>query len=190
MRSNEQILKDCQAFLTGHFLLSSGKHSNGYVQCARVLMHPKEAQAVLSSVAEQLKDKRIDAVVGPAMGGIIVAYELGRQLDVINMFTERENDKMTLRRGFHLEKGQRVVIAEDVVTTGKSSLETIKALEEYGVEVVGLACIANRSGKESLEGYPIFAACSLQIDSFDKDDCPLCKKGVEIVKPGSRKKMD
>lgn len=189
MTDVKQILIDCEAFLQGHFLLSSGKHSNGYAQCAKILMHPDKAEQVLSVVTEKLKGVKVDAVVGPAMGGIIVAYELGRQLGVTAMFTERENDVMTLRRGFTVEKGQKILITEDVITTGKSSLESIKALENFGVEIVGLACIVNRSGSNKLGDYPIYSAVDLQIDTFEHDNCPLCDQGLELVKPGSRKKF-
>lgn len=187
----KQTLMECNAFLNGHFLLSSGKHSDGYAQCARLLMHPDKAQQVLSVVTQKLKDVEIDVVIGPAMGGIIVAYELGRQIGVPTMFTERENDIMTLRRGFSVEHGQRVLITEDVLTTGKSSLETIKALEEYGVEIVGIACIVNRTKKNSIDKYPIYEACKLDIAAYEPENCEICKNHPELqlVKPGSRKKF-
>jgi len=177
-------LKNSEALLEGHFLLSSGRHSNGYCQCAKLLQYPDRAAEVLSVVVEKLKDTPIDIVVGPAMGGIIVAYELGRQLGVPAIFTEREDGKMTLRRGFEVMPGQRVLITEDVVTTGKSSLETIEALKQYEVEVVGIACIANRSTGDI--GYPIFEAIKLDIESWEPENCPLCKQGIPYVKPGSR----
>jgi orotate phosphoribosyltransferase len=148
------------------------------------LQFPHRAEKVLSVVVEKLKDTAVDIVVGPAMGGIIVAYELGRQLGVPAIFTERENGKMVLRRGFEIQPGQRVLITEDVVTTGKSSLETIEVLKEFGANVVGIACIANRSAGD-LE-YPIFDAIKLNIESWEPEDCPLCKEGTPCVKPGSR----
>jgi len=178
-------LKQSEALLEGHFLLSSGRHSNRYCQCAKLLQYPDRAAEVLSVVVEKLKNTAVDIVVGPAMGGIIVAYELGRQLGVPAIFTEREEGKMTLRRGFEVHKGERVLITEDVVTTGKSSLETIDALKEYGVEIVGIACIANRSTGDI--GYPIFEAIKLDIESWEPENCPLCKQGIPFVKPGSRK---
>ena len=121
------------------------------------------------------------------MGGIIVSYELGRSLGVPAIFTERVDNVMTLRRGFEIKSGQRVIVVEDVVTTGKSSLETIKILKEYGAEVIGIACIVDRRTKDLDLGYPVFAACKLDIKTYDKDDCPLCKKNIPAVKPGSRK---
>lgn len=189
MTDVEKILKDCGAFLQGHFLLSSGKHSDGYVQCAKVLMHPEKAEEVLKLAVDKVKDLDIDVVVGPAMGGVIVSYEVARQLKKPSMFTERENDKMTLRRGFSLDKGARVLITEDVVTTGKSSLEAIEALKPYGVEIVGIACLANRSGMEEINGYKLYPAINLNINTYDHESCPLCDKGLDIVKPGSRKKF-
>lgn len=178
-------LKQSEALLEGHFLLSSGRHSNRYCQCAKLMQYPERAANVLKVVADKLKDVKIDMVVGPAMGGIIVAYELGRQLGVPAIFTEREEGQMTLRRGFEVKPGQRLLITEDVVTTGKSSLETIEVLKGYGAEVVGIACIANRCAVE-LE-YPIFEAIKLDIESWEATDCPLCKEGKPYIKPGSRK---
>ncbi|MCL2434601.1 MAG: orotate phosphoribosyltransferase [Lentimicrobiaceae bacterium] len=178
-------LKQSEALLEGHFLLSSGRHSSRYCQCAKLLQYPDKAAKVLAVVVEKLKDTPVDIVVGPAMGGIIVAYELGRQLGVPAIFTEREDGKMVLRRGFEIQSGQRVLITEDVVTTGKSSLETIEALKPYGAEIVGIACIANRS-TGNIE-YPIFDAIKLDIESWEPENCPLCKEGIPYVKPGSRK---
>ncbi len=177
-------LRESGALLEGHFLLSSGRHSNRYCQCAKLLQYPDRAEKVLRIVADKVKDLGIDMVVGPAMGGIVVAYELGRQLGVPAVFTERENGEMTLRRGFEVQKGQRVLVTEDVVTTGKSSLETIKVLQEMGAEVVGIACIVNRSTQPL--AYPLFDAVKLNIESWDPADCPLCKEGIPYVKPGSR----
>jgi orotate phosphoribosyltransferase len=177
-------LKQSGALLEGHFLLSSGRHSNRYCQCAKLLQYPDRAAKVLAVVVEKLKDVQVDIVVGPAMGGIIVAYELGRQLGVPAIFTEREEGKMTLRRGFEIHKGQKVLITEDVVTTGKSSLETIEVLHELGAEIVGIACLVNRS--TGTLPYPLFDAVRLDIESWDPADCPLCKEGIPYVKPGSR----
>ncbi len=178
-------LKQSGALLEGHFLLSSGRHSNRYCQCAKLLQYPERAAKVLAVVAEKVKNLNIDLVVGPAMGGIIVAYELGRQLGVPAIFTERENGEMSLRRGFEVHSGQRILVTEDVVTTGKSSLETIKVLTSFGAEVVGIACIVDRSANQ-LE-YPVFEAVKLDIESWDAAECPLCKKEIPYVKPGSRK---
>lgn len=180
-----EILKKSDALLEGHFLLSSGKHSNRYVQCAKVLRFPQYAEQVLSTVVEQIKDLDIDLVVGPAMGGVIVSYELGRQLNKETVFTERKDGVMELRRGFEVKPGAKIIIAEDVVTTGKSTIETKEALEKLGGEVIGVACIANRTSKDI--GRPIYSAIKLDIQVHDADECPLCKEGnIELVKPGSR----
>lgn len=180
-----EILKECEAVLKGHFLLSSGRHSDTYCQCAKLMQYPHKAAEVLSEVTDKLKDTDFDIIVGPAMGGIIVAYELGRQLHKPAMFTERTDGEMSLRRGFTIEKGQKVIISEDVVTTGKSSLETKKVIESFGGEVVGIACIVDRS-TEKIE-LPIYSAIKLQIETYEKENCPLCLKGEPYVKPGSRK---
>jgi orotate phosphoribosyltransferase len=180
-----EILKEVDALLEGHFLLSSGKHSNRYCQCAKLLQYPDKAEKVLSAAVEKLKNVDFDVVVGPAMGGIIVAYEIGRQTGKPAIFTEREDGVMTLRRGFEIKKGQRVLITEDVVTTGKSSLETVEVIKAHGGEVVGIACIVDRSSKDI--GYPVYGCIELEIESYDKEDCPLCKAGIPYVKPGSRK---
>ncbi|WMM23758.1 orotate phosphoribosyltransferase [Tissierella sp. MB52-C2] len=179
------LLKESDALLEGHFLLSSGKHSDRYVQCAKLLQYPDKAEKAVSFIVDKIKDLDIDIVVGPAMGGIIVAYELGRQLGKPAIFTEREGGEMTLKRGFHIEKGQRVIISEDVVTTGKSAYEAIKVVEEYGGVVVGIACIANRS-KGDIK-YPVYGGTELEIKTYNEEECPLCKEGLTIAKPGSRK---
>lgn len=181
------ILIETGAVLDGHFLLSSGRHSNRYIQCARLLMHPEKAEVVLKEVIEKLKDVEFDVVVGPAMGGIIVAYEIARQMGKIAMFTERENDVFNLRRGFEIKKGQKALIAEDVVTTGKSSKETIEVIKSLGGEVVGIACIVDRSSEKI--DYPLYSSIKLNIETFDKDDCPLCKENIPYIKPGSRKNL-
>lgn len=180
-----ELLKQSDALLEGHFLLSSGKHSDRYVQCAKLLQYPDKAEKALSLVVDQVKDLDIDIVVGPAMGGIIVAYELGRQLGKPAIFTERVDEKMTIKRGFQIEKGQRVLIAEDVVTTGKSAYEAIKVVEEHGGIIVGIGCLANRSSGDIK--YPLYAGTKLKINTYDSENCPLCREGVDIVKPGSRK---
>jgi len=180
-----EILKQCDALLEGHFLLSSGKHSNKYCQCARLIQYPDKTEKVISIVADKVKDLEIDVIVGPAMGGIIAAYELGKQLNKRAIFTERENNVMTLRRGFEIKEGERILIMEDVVTTGKSSMETAKVLEDLGGKVVGIGCIVDR--KVSEIDLPIFSSVELIFETYDEGNCPLCKGGTTPVKPGSRK---
>lgn len=179
------ILKECDALLEGHFLLSSGKHSNKYCQCAKLMQYPDKTEKVISIVAEKVKDLGIDVIVGPAMGGITAAYELGRQLNIRAIFTERENNVMTLRRGFEIKPGERILIMEDVVTTGKSSMETAKVLERYGGKVIGIGCILDR--KVSEIELPLYSAVELVFDTYEEENCPLCKNGSKPIKPGSRK---
>lgn len=179
-----EILKDSEALLEGHFLLTSGKHSNRYVQCAKVLRYPDKAEAILKPVAEKLKEMEIDLLVGPAMGGIIVAYELGRQLGKEAIFTERVDGKMELRRGFEIKSGQKIVICEDVVTTAKSSLEVKSLLESMGAEVIALASIIDRTtGNVNID---VISSIKLEIETYDSEECPMCKQGSPYIKPGSR----
>jgi len=188
------ILKQSGALLEGHFLLSSGRHGDRYFQCARLLSYPDRAAEALSEIAEKIKADmnagklRIDAIVGPAMGGIIVAYELGRQLGLPAIFTERdESGSMTLRRGFEVKPGQSLLIAEDVVTTAKSSGESARALEERGGLIAALACIVDRRTPGVELSWPFYSACRLDAANWDPAECELCKKGIPLVKPGSRK---
>nr|WP_055070938.1 orotate phosphoribosyltransferase [Clostridium massiliamazoniense] len=182
-----ETLKEVGALLEGHFLLSSGRHSNRYCQCAKLLQHPDKAEKVLSIVKEKLEKDNIecDLVVGPAMGGVVVAYELGRQLGKPAIFTERENGEMTLRRGFTIEKGQRVIITEDVVTTGKSFKEAARVIEKQGGIVVAVICIVDRTTSKVTD-YPMYSSVKLEIESYEPENCPLCKEGIPYIKPGSR----
>lgn len=182
-----KILKETDALLTGHFLLSSGLHSNGYVQCAKLLRFPDKAEKVLSVVVSQIKDFHIDKVCGPAMGGVIVSYEIGRQLGKESIFTERKDGKMELRRGFEINPGDRVLITEDVVTTGKSTMETAEILKEMGAEIIGVACIADRRSDDCDFPLPVYSCIKLDIETYQTDECPLCRENkIPIVKPGSR----
>ena len=183
-----ELLKESNALLEGHFLLSSGNHSDKYCQCAKLLQYPDKAEEVIKVIAEKLKGVEFDTVVGPAMGGIIVAYELGRQLHKPAIFTERKDGEMCLRRGFEVKKGEKVIISEDVVTTAKSSYETKKVLEDLGAEVVGICCLVDRSVNLDID-LPLYSATKIDIEIFKPEECPLCKKGIEVVKPGSREKI-
>jgi len=194
MNDTVSLLKQSGALLEGHFLLSSGRHGDRYFQCARLLQYPDRAAAALSGVAEKLRTDmkagklHIDAIVGPAMGGIIVAYELGRQLGIPAFFTERdESGAMTLRRGFEVETGQHILIAEDVVTTTKSSGESARVLEERGAKIAALACIVDRRAAGVEVSWPFYPACRVDAGNWEAGNCELCKKGVPLVKPGSRK---
>jgi orotate phosphoribosyltransferase len=188
------LLKESVAMLEGHFLLSSGRHSNRYFQCAKLLQYPDRAATALKGVADRLRADiqagklAIDAIVGPAMGGIIVAYELGRQLGIPAFFTERDDTgTMTLRRGFEVTPGQRILIAEDVVTTAKSSGESAGARDSLGAKIVALACIVDRRAEGVFAPWPLDPAVKVDVANWEADDCELCKKGLPAVKPGSRK---
>lgn len=183
-----EILKKSDALLEGHFLLSSGKHSNRYVQCAKIMRYPKYAEEVLKVVVDKVKDLDIDLIVGPAMGGIVVAYEVGRQLDKETIFTERKDGEMELRRGFEVEEGAKILITEDVVTTGKSTLEVKKLLESFGGNVIGVACIADRRPENIDLDMPVYSAIKLDIQTYESDNCPLCNENIPVQKPGSRHK--
>jgi orotate phosphoribosyltransferase len=191
------LLKETEAMREGHFLLSSGRHSDQYFQCARLFQYFDKAESVLSVVMDMLRrDMKngtlaIDAIVGPAIGGIIVAYELGRQLGLPAFFTERNDaGNMTLRRGFSVAEGQRILIAEDVVTTGKSSAEAAAVLESMGAKIVALACVVDRRTDEVQFQWPIYSAVKVKAVSWDAVSCDLCKKNIPLEKPGSRKMPD
>ncbi len=184
------LLKDTGAILKGHFLLSSGKHSGTYVQCAKLLRYADKSGEVLEDVAKKVAEFKPDILVGPALGGIIVAYEIGRQIGVESIFAERHQGEMTIRRGFEIKKGQRVVICEDVVTTAKSSYEVKKVVDEMGGEVVAFATIVDRTSKE-LE-LPLLSAYKFAADVYEPEDCLVCQdenNQYPLVKPGSRVKM-
>lgn len=188
MNNNFVIEKliEAGAYLEGHFLLSSGRHSNRYCQCAKLFENPAIAAEVIAPVAEQLKNIDFDLIVGPAMGGVIAAYELSRQTGKPNIFTERENNVMCLRRGFSISPNAKIIIMEDVVTTGKSTKEVAEVIKSLGGTVVGAACIVDR-GVEGL-GFPLYSAVKINIESYDASECPLCANGeLELCKPGSRK---
>lgn len=178
------LLEETGALLKGHFILSSGKHTDTYIQCARLLQYPDKAEKFLKPLADRLKDLDIDMVVGPAMGGIVVSYELGRQLGLPAIFVERENGIMTLRRGFEIPEGSKAIIAEDVVTTGKSSMEAIEVVEKAGGQVVAIASLIDRTS-EDLD-YPLYSVERFEIEVVDPEDCKLCEANIPAVKPGSR----
>lgn len=181
-----ELLKETEAFLEGHFLLSSGRHSGGYVQCAKILRFPNKAAEILKPVVESLEKLNIDKIVGPAMGGVIVSYELGRQLDKESLFTERKDGVMQLRRGFEINPGESVIIAEDVVTTGKSTLETKELLEKLGAKVLGVACIVDRRDEGIQLDIPVYSTVQIDIKTYEPNNCPICSTGDELIKPGSR----
>ncbi|KUO50306.1 MAG: orotate phosphoribosyltransferase [Desulfitibacter sp. BRH_c19] len=182
-----EILKKTNSLKTGHFLLSSGLHSDKYVQCALVLSYPWEAENLCKALAEKLADIDIEIVVGPALGGIVIAYELARALNVPGIFAERTDGEMAFRRGFEIKPGQKVLVVEDVVTTGGSAKEAIKLIKEMGGDVVAVSSLIDRSGGKADFGVPFKALLELDIPTYKPEDCPMCKDGSTAEKPGSRK---
>ncbi len=177
------------AYHRGHFKLSSGLHSGAYLQCALVLQNPPVAARLCEELAEKFREEKPDIIIGPAMGGIVLAYELARAMNAKALFSERDKEgRMALRRGFEVGPENRVLIAEDVLTTGKSVREVIAMLKDSGIEPVGIASLVNRSGGDlDFSGIKYESLLKLDVTSFKESDCPLCREGVPIVKPGYRK---
>ncbi len=197
----EEIYKEANALLEGHFLLSSGKHSKFYLQSAKVLENPKTAEKLAMALAGQIKKSgiTIDTVCSPALGGVLAGYELARSLGVRFIFAERVDKKMTIRRGFEIKKGENILICEDIITTGGSALEAAVVAQSMGANIVGFSALANRgfckrvgSDKESKptcklpKNLPFFALADFEFDIYESDECPLCKDGSTAYKPGSR----
>ncbi|MDR1482016.1 MAG: orotate phosphoribosyltransferase [Synergistaceae bacterium] len=178
------ILERLKVLRTGHFSLTSGLHSDRYMQCAKLFENPLESEELCSDLSKRFSD--IDLVAGPAVGGIIMAYEVARALGVRNIFAEREGGKMTLRREFSVSQGERVLIVEDVVTTGGSVKEVIDLLRESGAEIAGVGAIVDRSGGRVSFGVPFHALITTDVSSWKEEECPLCRDGVPLSKPGSR----
>lgn len=182
-----KLLDKAGAYLKGHFILSSGLHSDRYLQCAILLSYPGYAEKLCKALAAKFKRKRIDIVVGPAHGGILVAYELARALSARAFFTERKQGLMQLRRNFFIKKREKVLIAEDVITTGKSVNEVIEAIRQYQPEIIGIACLVDRSGKDKPFGkLRLWSLAKIDIKTYQPRDCPLCRRNIPLVKPGSR----
>jgi orotate phosphoribosyltransferase len=182
------IFREHSALLEGHFILSSGLHSDRYIQCALVLQHPRVAEALGVELASKLRHLGATTVAAPALGGVLVAHEVARALGVRALFTERQDGVMCLRRGFHLNPGEPTLAVEDVITTGLSTRETIKCVEESGGKVVGVGALIDRSGGATDLGLPNAALATLAVRNYKPEECPLCKSGIPAVKPGSRQK--
>ena len=183
-----KILKETNALLEGHFILSSGLHSDKYVQCAQLLSKPNKAKEICLSLADKIKEnfKSIDLIVSPAMGGVVIGYEIGRILDKETIFAERVNGKFELRRGFNIKKDQKILIVEDVITTGKSSLECADMVSKLNGNVIGYACIIDRSNDKSLIKKDFVSQIKIQIPTYNKDELPDHLKKLNPIKPGSR----
>ena len=183
-----KILKETEALLNGHFVLSSGLHSNQYVQCAKLLSNPKKAEIICSSLAHKVRKRfsDIDLILSPALGGIVVGYEMGRQLGKETIFAERLNGRLSLRRGFVIKKDSNVLIVEDVITTGKSAIECSKLVKRYKGNLVGYACIIDRSKSKIPIKNKIVSQLHLKISIFKKNEIPDNLKKIRPIKPGSR----
>jgi orotate phosphoribosyltransferase len=187
--NKEEILKifrESGALLEGHFILTSGLHSDKYFQCAKVFQYPWHAQTLCRAVAGHYGSAHIDAVVSPAVGGIVVGQEIARQLNVRSIFTERVDGKMTLRRGFAVAPGEKILVAEDVTTTGGSVREVVEAVKAQGGNVIGVTGVVDRSGGKAEFGVPYFSLLKMDAVTYPPDACLLCKAGSQAVKPGSR----
>jgi orotate phosphoribosyltransferase len=174
------------ALLDGHFRLSSGLHSSGYLQCALVLQHPRDAAVIGAALAAKVRAWGATCVLAPALGGIVIGHEVARALDVRSLFAERQERALTLRRGFTLEPHDRVLVVEDVVTTAGSTRETIVVAEQTGAAVIGACAIVDRSGGTHGLELPFAALLPMHLPLYSESDCPMCKQGIAIVKPGSR----
>jgi len=188
--SNSELLdifQKTKALLNGHFLLTSGRHSNQYFQCAKVLQYTEHTTTICNLIAEHFKDYEIDTVISPAIGGIVVGQEVARILGKKFIFAERENKDLTLRRGFEISEGENILVCEDVVTTGGSVFEVIDIVKQKNGNVVGVGMIVDRSNGKVDFGVPQISTLQMEVVSYNSDDCPLCKEGTTAIKPGSRK---
>ena len=181
------LFRKSGALLDGHFRLSSGLHSPGYLQCALVLQDPASAEALGRAIAERTRDLRPTVVLSPALGGVVIGHEVGRALGVRAIFAERQDAQLTLRRGFLLSESDRVLVIEDVVTTGKSTRETMQVARAAGARVVGAASVVDRSGESGADlDVPFVSLLQIVLSTYEPDRCPLCAQGLPVVKPGSR----
>lgn len=181
----KELLKEAKGLLSGHFCLTSGLHSDTYFQCAKLYQYPKLVEKIAQELAGKLEGTDFDTIVAPAIGAIIFGYEVAKQTGKRNLFVERKDNVMELRRGYTLQKGERVVIIEDVITTARTIYETIDAIKEFGCDVVGVGCIVDRT--QGKTGLNIISTLKVDPVVYKPEECPLCKEGVELVKPGSRK---
>lgn len=181
------IFKETGALLEGHFKLTSGLHSGTYFQCAKVFQYPEHAKKICTNIFEYFKNNEIDVVVSPAIGGIVVGYEVARLLRVKSIFTERKDGKMTLRRGFKIRKNEKTLIVEDVTTTGGSVQEVIDVLKKKEADIVGIASIVDRSSGKAEFNVPYYSTFQMEVTNYTPENCPLCNADIPLTKPGSRK---
>jgi orotate phosphoribosyltransferase len=180
------LYRQSGALLEGHFRLTSGLHSPGYLQCALVLQHPQHAEALGRAIADRVRDLRATVVLSPALGGVVIGQEVGRALGVRAIFAERQDGRLALRRGFTLDDADRVLVVEDVMTTGGSTRETIEVAKAAGGQVVGTASIVDRSGGTIRFDVPFVSLLEIALPTYEQETCPLCAQGLPVVKPGSR----
>ena len=178
------LLEKAEGVLHGHFCLTSGLHSDIYFQCAKLYQYPDITEKIGEMLAKKLKEIEFDTIISPAIGAVIIGYETAKQAKKRNLFVERKDGVMQLRRGYTLSKGERVVIIEDVITTARTIKETIEAIKEYGVEIAAVGCIVDRT--KGLTPYNIKSLIQIDPVTYEANECPLCKLGIPIVKPGSR----
>lgn len=180
------IFKESGALMEGHFILTSGLHSRTYFQCALVFQYPRHAATLCRDTADHFRDQKIDVVVSPAVGGIVFGQEVARQLETRSIFAERVEGRMTLRRGFHVKRGERVLLAEDVTTTGGSVKEVMSAVQAQGAEIAAVTSVVDRSGGNARFGVPFYSLFQMEVTNYEPENCPMCREGGRAVKPGSR----
>ena len=182
----KELLLKAQGLLSGHFCLTSGLHSDTYFQCAKLYQYPDIVETLAKELAYKLEGIEFDTIVAPAIGAVIFGYEVAKQSKKRNLFVERKDGIMQLRRGYELKKGEKVVIIEDVITTARTIFETKDAIKEFDCEVVGVGCIVDRTQGKMNNEFQIYSLLQSSPVTYDPSDCPLCKAGIELIKPGSR----
>ncbi|KPL02074.1 MAG: hypothetical protein AMJ73_09260 [candidate division Zixibacteria bacterium SM1_73] len=182
-----EIFEKAKALLKGHFLLSSGLHSDLYFEKFQVLQYPEYVEILCQRLATLFEEEKIEVVVGPTTGGIIIAYEVAKNLKTRSVFAELEEDMRVFKRGFSLKKGERVLVVDDILTTGKSVNEVVDLAKKHGGDIIGIGVLLDRSGGKTKFEYPLKALATTEVKNYSPDECPLCKKGEPLVKPGSRK---
>ena len=186
----KELLIKAQGLLKGHFCLTSGLHSDTYFQCAKLYQYPNIVETLAKELAKKLENIEFDTIVAPAIGAVIFGYEVAKQSKKRNLFVEIKDGKMELRRGYQLKKGEKVVIVEDVITTARTIFETKEAIKEFECEVKGVACIVDRTQGKLNDQFKIYSLLQSSPVTYEPDNCPLCKQGIELVKPGSRPKQN
>ena len=186
MSDVKELLIKAQGLLSGHFCLTSGLHSDTYFQCAKLYQYPDIVESLAKDLAKQLENIEFDTIVAPAIGAVIFGYEVAKQTKKRNLFVERKDGVMQLRRGYEIKKGERIVIVEDVITTARTIFETKDAIQEFEPEIAGVACIVDRTQGKLDDKFKIYSLLKSSPVTYEPDNCPLCKQGIELVKPGSR----